>query len=747
MCKELLAAATLIVVTLAVFAGETERSSGLSERQQQLERNFDRYLKAEDLKSWMKRMSARPNHLGSAFGKENADFIAEKYRGWGFETEIETYYVLFPTPAERVLELLEPVSFTALLEEPALAEDETSGQKNEQLPSYNAYSIDGDVTAELVYVNYGLPADYDYLDRLGISVEGKIVLAKYFGSWRGIKPKVAAEHGALATIIYSDPADDGFTRGDTYPVGGFRSAHSVQRGSVMDMPLYPGDPQTPGIGSTKRAKRLKLDDLPTLTKIPVLPISYSDAKPLLAALSGPVAPPEWQGALELPYHIGPGLAKIHLKLKFNWDRVELHNVIARMEGSQFPDQWVIRGNHKDAWVNGASDPISGLVAMMAEGKALGELAKSGWRPKRTIIHAAWDGEEQGLLGSTEWAEHHAKELKEKAVAYINSDSNSKGYLEVGGSHSLEQLVNDVARDVDDPSVDATILERKLAALLLFGTEDQKKEAATRKNLRISPLGSGSDYTTFLQHLGIASINLGFRGEGEYGVYHSIYDSFDHYIRFMDKDFRYGVTLAKTAGRLVLRLAESETPVFRFDGFVDSLSTYVDAVEKLGDKMRKETREQNDLIDKGVYKLTFNRDKPLAAPAREDPVPHISFAGVKNALSELRLTVTDLQTVIDETDFSVLTTRQRQKIDKMIYQSERYLTSERGLPRRPWFKHFVYAPGFYTGYGVKTLPAIREAIEERKWTEVVEQEIVTADVLVQYTEHLSRIADELENQRN
>jgi N-acetylated-alpha-linked acidic dipeptidase len=742
MYKQLLALLVFLLNVTASYADDMTQSSGVPMSQHQLERDFDSHLNASDLKSWMKRMTARPNHLGSAFGKENAEFIARKYREWGYKTEIETYYVLFPTPAQRSLTMLDPVRFTASLEEPTLDEDATSGQKDEQLPSYNAYSIDGDVTAELVYVNYGLPADYVELERHGISVEGKIVLAKYYGSWRGIKPKVAAEHGALATIIYSDPADDGFTRGDTYPAGGFRSAGSVQRGSVMDMPLYPGDPLTPGIGSTRGAKRLKLKDAPTLTKIPVLPISYADAKPLLAALGGPVAASEWQGGLEFPYHLGPGPAKVHLKLKFNWDTVPLHNVIARMEGEQFPDQWVIRGNHKDAWVNGAADPISGLVAMMAEGKALGELAKSGWRPKRTIIHAAWDGEEQGLLGSTEWAEHHADELKDKAVAYINSDSNSNGYLGVGGSHSLEQLVNDVARDVDDPSVDATILERKLALRQLTGTPEQKQEAANRKNLRISPLGSGSDYTTFLQHLGIASLNLGFGGEGDYGVYHSIYDSFDHYTKFMDRDFRYGVTLAKTAGRLVLRLSESEAPVFRFSGFLDSLSTYVDQVEKLSDRMRKETEEENGLIDKGVYDLTFNAGKPLKAPPKKDPVPHIAFAGVKNSLGDLQISVKQLQSVIDETDFTKLTTGQLQKIDKMVYQSERFLTDARGLPRRPWFKHFIYAPGFYTGYGVKTLPAIREAIEERKWQEVVDQEMITSEVLNRYSKHLSNIADEL-----
>jgi N-acetylated-alpha-linked acidic dipeptidase len=708
--------------------------------QSKLESQFDTHLEPEQLRTWMQHLSARPNHLGSVYGKQNAEYIAAHYRKWGFETEIETYYVLFPTPRLRLVEMIAPVSFKATLEEPTLAEDATSGQKDEQLPSYNAYSIDGDVTAELVYVNYGIPEDYEVLERHGVSVAGKIVLARYYGSWRGIKPKVAAEQGAIGTILFSDPADDGFTRGDTYPDGGFRSSGSVQRGSVMDMPLYPGDPLTPGIGATRKAKRLEIADAPTLTRIPVLPISYADAKPLLAALGGPLAPAKWRGALEMPYHLGPGPAKVHVKLAFNWDTVELHNVIARMKGSEYPDQWVIRGNHKDAWVNGAADPMSGLVAMMAEARALGELARAGWRPRRTIIHAAWDGEEQGLLGSTEWAEHHARELKQKAVAYINTDSNSNGFLRVGGSHSLEQLVNQVASDVQDPRVGVSVLERTKAMLLIKGTDKQKKEATNRANLRIAPLGSGSDYTTFLQHLGIASLNLGFSGEGEYGVYHSVYDSFDHYTRFMDKDFRYGVTLAKTAGRLTLRLADAGILPFEFAGFADNLASYIEEVEALTDKLRKDTKEMNLLIDKGVFELVINPDKPVTAPRKKSQVPHISFVSIKNALADLEATVSGLQLVLGSTELSGISKRQRKNISKLMYQAERKLTDDTGLPRRPWYKHYVYAPGFYTGYGVKTLPGIREAIEQRNWSEVIEQEAITAGVIIAYTSHLKELVD-------
>ncbi len=379
-----------------------------------------------NLRAYMQRLSARPHHVGSPYDKDNAGWLLAKLKEFGLDAQIETFDVLFPTPKARHLELVAPSHFTARLMEPAEAADPTSGQHEEQLPTYNAYSIDGDVTAPLVYVNYGVPDDYEQLDRLGISVKGAIVIARYGGSWRGIKPKVAAEHGAIGCLIYSDPRDDGYEHGDVFPGGPMRNKDGVQRGSVMDMPIYPGDPLTPGVGATKDAKRLALKDAVTLTKIPVMPISYGDAQPLLAAMEGPAAPAAWRGGLPITYHIGPGPAKVHLQLAFNWDLKPLYNVIARIPGSRYPDEWVIRGNHHDAWVNGAEDPVSGTAALLEEARALGTLLKEGWKPQRTIIYCIWDGEEPGLLGSTEWAEAHDAELRQKAAVYINSDSNGRG---------------------------------------------------------------------------------------------------------------------------------------------------------------------------------------------------------------------------------------------------------------------------------------------------------------------------------
>lgn len=686
-------------------------------QQRDLEARFDSHLKAENLREWMQRLSARPHHVGSAYGKDNAEFMAGLFRSWGYDAKLEEFHVLFPTPTERVLEMVAPTRFTARLAEPVLPEDSTSGQTDEILPIYNAYSIDGDVTGELVYVNFGVPADYDELERRGVDVKGKIVIARYYGSWRGIKPKVAAERGAIGCIIYSDPREDGYSQGDVYPKGGWRPEDGAQRGSVVDMPIHSGDPLTPFVGATRDAKRLKKEEVTTLTKIPVLPISYADALPLLRALGGPLAPPDWQGALPTPYRLGPGPAKVHLKLKFDWKVVPAYDVIARLEGSEHPDQWIVRGNHHDAWVHGATDPISGMVAVMEEARAIGELAKTGWRPKRTLVYAGWDGEEQGLLGSTEWAETHAAELRDKAVAYINSDSNSRGFLDLGGSHTLEVLANQVARDVPDPQKGVSVAERLRSARIFFGDPEDRKAAIAGQPYRIQPLGSGSDYTPFLQHLNIATLNIGYFGEEEYGQYHSIYDSFDHYTRFMDTDFSYGVALAKTGGRLMLRLSEADVLPMEFTKLAGAIGTYADEVVKLADQMRTETEERAKLLDEKVYETFDDPRRTWVAPKRHEPVPHLNFAPLLNAVATLRKSAQAYDTAWSKGAGPALPAATRAKLDAILMKTERALGTKEGLPGRPWYRHQIYAPGFYTGYGVKTLPAVREAIEQRQWKDV------------------------------
>jgi len=710
-----------------------------AESQRALEATLDTLVLKEHLRDTLKRLAARPHHLGSAYDKDNADFIAAQFKSWGYESVIEEFQVLFPTPKTRLLELLSPEPFKAALAEPALAEDATSGQTGEQLPVYNAYSIDGDVSGELVYVNYGIPKDYEELEQRGIDVKGKIVLARYYGSWRGIKPKVAAEHGAVGCIIYSDPRDDGYFQGDVYPKGAWRSARGAQRGSVMDMPLHPGDPLTPGIGATADAKRLPISEAATLTKIPVLPISYEDAQPLLRAIGGPVAPEAWRGALPLTYHLGPGPAKVRLKLEFDWKLVPTYNVIARMPGSERPDQWILRGNHHDAWVNGADDPVSGMAAVMEEARVLSELAKTGWRPRRTILYCAWDGEEQGLLGSTEWAETHAAELKEHVAVYINSDSNGRGFLHAGGSHPLEKLVHQAARDVLDPQKKISVAERLRALRLTRGTAEEQHDARDRADLRLAALGSGSDYTVFLDHLGIASLDVGFSGEDRGGSYHSIYDSIDHYSRFGDPDFAYGAVLVQTAGRLILRLANADTLPFDFSASADAVGVYAHEVIKLADDLREETDRHNRLVREGRYEAAADPSEPRTAAAARPPVPHLNFAPLQNAVDLLQRSAREHEQARRDLEKSgkTLTADAAKAFDRVVLKSERSLVVPEGLPRRPWYRHAIYAPGFYTGYGVKTLPGIREAVEERKWEEAGAHMEVVAAALTRFASEIDR----------
>jgi N-acetylated-alpha-linked acidic dipeptidase len=740
--------ATLLLLATPLFAQTSAEkplfgfSATSAQKQRALERDFDAKLNPQNLREWMKRLTARPHHLGSDYDKANAEFIASLFRGWGYDTKIEEFEVLFPTPRTRVLELVAPSSFVAKLQEPAIDGDATSGQQAEQLPTYNAYSIDGDVTGDLVYVNYGIPKDYEELARHGVDVKGKIVIARYGGSWRGIKPKVAAEHGAIGCIIYSDPRDDGYFQGDVYPKGAFRNENGAQRGSVMDMPVHPGDPLTPGIGATKDAKRLERKDAEVITKIPVLPISYSDALPLLRELGGPIAPSDWRGALPITYHVGPGPARVHLKLEFDWKTVTARDVIARLTGSEFPDQWIIRGNHHDAWVNGASDPISGLVAELEEARAIGELAKSGSRPKRTIIYAAWDGEEEGLLGSTEWAETHADELRRNGVVYINSDSNSRGFLDAGGSHTLERLVTEVARDVIDPERNVSVLERFRAHEVANATNaEERKTQRDLELIRLDALGSGSDYTPFLQHLGVAGLNVGYSGESSGGSYHSIYDSFDHYTRFGDPDFRYGVTQAKTTGRMVMRLANADVLPFEFATFASTLSRYVNELTKLAETMRADTEERNQQLADKTMLLAADPMKTFIAPPVQEPVPFLNFAPLQNAMARLQQSAKAYDAVsANALADAPNAAAKRESLDRLLMHVEQLLTRREGLPRSPWFAHQIYAPGFYTGYGVKTIPGVREAIEQRDWKEASEQIAIVAGVIERYAAEVDRATE-------
>ena len=718
------------LAALPSAAPEPTPLRGFTAQSSRVEREWETKFRAipdpARLRDMMQRLAARPHHVGSPYGKQNAEWIRDQYASYGWDAKIETFDVLFPTPTERVLEMVAPTTYKAALQEPTVAGDPTTSQRAEQLPTYNAYSIDGDVTGPLVFVNYGVPADYEELERRGISVKGAIVIAKYGGSWRGIKPKVAAEHGAIGCLIYSDPADDGYGGGAVFPKGPMRPPQGAQRGSVADMPTYPGDPLTPGVGATKDAKRLDVRQAPTLTKIPVLPISYGDAQPLLAALTGPVVPERWRGGLPITYRFGPGSARVHLKLKFDFGLKTLYDVIARLPGTTEADQWIIRGNHHDAWVNGAEDPISGQVAELEEARALGMLYKQGWRPKRTIIYASWDGEEPGLLGSTEWAESHADSLVAHAVAYLNTDSNGRGYLGLEGSHSLESFINGVAKDIVDPESNVSSWKRNQAALVVRGDPD----ARAGGDLKIGALGSGSDFTPFLQHLGIASMNLGYGGEDNGGIYHSIYDDFYWYTHFSDSTFVYGRALAQAVGTTVMRLASADVLPFVFTNLAETTHRYVDELQKLRDARAKEIDEERQRVRDSVYAIVRDPRDPVGAPRLVTPPPRFDFGPLLDAQDSLSAAAATFEKAYaawrdaggnaatqDGSQASEPGAANLAEVNRRLLKAERALMLRDGLKNRPWYKHSLYAPGFYTGYGVKTMPGIREAIEQSEWSSV------------------------------
>ena len=652
--------------------------------QRQREEQYRKIPDAARLKEYMEAMAGDSHVAGQPSSKRVADYALAKFKSFGLDARLEEFEAMMPWPIETTVEVVGPEKYTLRVKEPVLPEDPDSG---DQTPLYNAYSGDGDVTGEVIYVNYGMPADYDRLKELGVDVKGKIVIARYGAGWRGIKPKVAYEHGAIGCLIYSDPRDDGYYPGDVYPAGPYRPEFGAQRGSVMDMPVHAGDPLTPGWGSEAGGRKLRMDEAQTILKIPVLPISYGDALPILRQLKGKVVPNEWKGALPITYHVGPGPARVHMNLKFEWKNRPLYNVVARIPGATRPDEWVIFGNHHDAWVMGADDPISGASALMETARGLGEMLKSGWRPSRTIVLALWDGEEWGLLGSTEWAEKHGAELKQKAAIYINTDGTGKGWLNTGGSHSLQQLMGEVAKEVLDPRTGKPVFDEARRRAILGEAEADRKAAEADPSLRLSPLGSGSDFTPFLQHLTTSVLNVGFGGESPGGVYHSAYDTVKWYQTYSDGDYTYGRTLSQLTGTLIMRLADAPVLPFQFTDTADTLMRYVVELEKLAES-KKDSKVDMKPVRSAVEALR------AAAQAFEK-----AYASVPRSNTQ-----------------ALMARQELRQLNALLLTSEQKLGNREGLPRRDWFKHQIYAPGFYTGYGVKTMPQIREGLEENRFTE-------------------------------
>lgn len=711
------------------------------------EKKFRDGIEAQNIREYMRRLTARPHHVGSAYDRDNAEWILAKFKEWGFDARIETFNVLFPTPKLRVLEMLKPTAFRASLQEPVVAEDPTTDQVSEQLPSYNAYSADGDVTGSLVYVNYGNREDYERLDRMGISVKGSIVIARYGHGWRGIKPKVAAEHGAIGCIIYSDPSGDGYFRGDSYPAGGWRPSGGVQRGSVMDTD-YPGDPLTPGVGATPSAKRLALKDAKTLQKIPVLPISYADALPLLSALKGRVAPEDWRGALPITYHVGPGPALVHLQVASNWDIKPVNDVIATLKGAKVPDQWVIRGNHYDAWVNGADDPIAGQAALLEEARMLGALHGEGWSPSRTIIYCAWDGEEPGLLGSVEWVETHVEELQKHAVAYVNSDTNERGFLSAGGTQDLQALVSAVALDVPDPETHLSVYQRAhLWHIAKAKDAEERADLRKRNDLLLDALGDGSDFTAFQDYAGISTLDLGFTDEDDGDQYHSIYDDFYWYTHFVDTDFAYGRALSQMAGSLVMRVADAGLVPVDYAPQAEAIDKYESELEKLLKDKQDEFAERNMELAEGVFTATNDPRRPLRPPPAEVVPPYMNFAPMKNAISLLHKSAERYSRALAayrKEGSPELPEKSQSIINADLMKVSRLFLNQKGLPGRFWYKNQIYAPGAYTGYDAKPIAAVREYMDEKRWIEAEAQIPQVSTVIESAALGIEKAAEDLEH---
>ena len=640
-------------------------------------------------------LTAEPHHVGSPYEIELADFVADRFKNFGLDVSRYEYSVLVPWPVERRIDIVEPDSVSLPVDEEIVPGDKYASKPG-ILPAYNAYSPSGDVTSDVVYVNYGVPADYDVLKSLGVSVAGKIVLARYGGSWRGIKPKVAAEHGAVACLIYSDPHDDGYFQGSVYPDGPFRGWGMIQRGSVMDMPFRPGDPSTPDRPSKAGVERLPMDRIDTLAKIPVQPMAYRQAMELLKRLNGKMAPEAWRGALPITYHVGPGPLKVHLKLQMDYGQRRLINVVGRITGSQFPDEWVIVGSHRDAWVFGAADPESGQVAVINAAREMGALLKQGWRPKRTLVFASWDGEEPGLLGSTEWVEDFASELAGKAVAYINLDPGATGpFFSTSAVYSLAPFLREVAKSLDSDVAGKSLYDQWLAHVREQSPPGEIPPATVPP---VGALGSGSDYSAFLDHLGIASIDLSLNGPGDSGTYHSQYDDPDWFKKYIDPDFHISVRASQVTGITAMRLADADLLPFDYRAYGQQMLDYVTEIEQ------------------------------QAKSAWPNGINALGFGPLRRALQAFMKAGDDLSNEEDALLNGSPDRAALARLNRRAIMAERDLTEPAGLPDRPWFRHVVYAPGLYTGYAVKTLPGIREAVEGGNFNRVAEQsQVITRAV--------------------
>jgi N-acetylated-alpha-linked acidic dipeptidase len=689
---------TVVVRTRAQSSsGATTQSTALdgftpdgARTERELEDRFRAVPKPDSAREHLRQLTKEPHVTGTQEDYQTALYVRDRLREYGIQADLKEYQVLLPFPkSPTVLELIAPRRLRLALQEAAIPEDPSSSNKK-IIPLFNGYSATGDVTAPLVYVNYGLPDDYAALKKLNVDVKGKIVIARYGRSFRGVKARVAEENGAVGCIIYSDPADDGYTQGDVYPKGPWRPETSAQRGSVQYLFIHPGDPLTPGTPATPGTPRLKQSEATNLTKLPVQPISYGDARKLLEPLRGAVRPAGFQGGLPFAYHVGgTNDVQVHLKTDMEFKTMTIWDVVGRIEGDAERDRWLVLGNHRDAWTFGAVDPNSGTASMLELARGFGELLKQGWKPRRTIILCSWDGEEQGLLGSTEWAEDNAAELKEKAVAYLNVDVAVSG-PNYGASSvpTLWKLVRAATRDVRDPKTGKTVYQAWQDHEREQRPDPEMTDASAGTDTpiaeaRIGALGSGSDYTPFLQHLGVTSLDMGFGGD--YGVYHSAYDSFTWMSKFGDPNFVYHVAAAQLWGTIALRLADAPALPLDYGDYADQIRDFINETVK--------TAQRRKLADSFDSKALLDATKDLSDEANRTRARRDELLNDTNSRAVARL----------------------RKLNDSLLAAERALTDARGLRGRPWFQHQIYAPGFYTGYAAQPLPDLRQAIDDRNTT--------------------------------
>ncbi len=681
------------IITFPVFAQTSSNLRGFtlpnSIAQKKYEKAFKQLTSPEICRQELRRLTEEPHLAGTENSYKIAQYLSNKYQEYGLEVQIYEYEVYLPYPIEVRVEMTAPTHYLAVGKEDSWEWDKDSYETN-IVAGYNAYSPDGDVTADLIYVNRGLPDDYRQLAEMGISVEGKIAIARYGGSYRGVKAKVAGEKGAIGLIVYSDPTDDGYMKGDVYPRGPWRSADAIQRGTVKYIFQHAGDPLTPGWASTKDAHRIPIAEATDLPQIPVAPLAYRDAAPLLKALAGPNVPEAWQGGLPFAYHIGPGPAKVHLKVRSEHKNRPIYNVIAKLRGVENPDQWVILGNHHDAWIYGAADPSSGTASLLEVARCLGQLAKEGYHPKRTIVFASWDAEEFGILGSAEWAEELKTELQQKAIAYLNVDIATTGQkFYASAVPSLKPLMREVTQAVIDPQTHQTIYET--------WRQDQENQVP-----RVGNLGSGSDHSPFIGHLGIPSISMGFYGP--YGVYHAMQDNFYWMEHFGDPTFQYHVAMTQIWGILALRLAGADILPFDYAAYADELLSHLKALQN-------ENKHST---------ITKNRPERLRTLLREWERIAVDFhRNLAIRLESGELTETA-------------------KINGKLQGLEQILLSESGLPLRPWFKHLAYAPGLHSGYAAAVFPGIQDALETNDEAEASNQVDRLAEAFQRMIEALEQI---------